>query len=195
MQNSIKQILVELEQFGVDNDAHHTERSQRMLNITADTGAFLVTLLKAVNAQNILEIGTSNGYSTIWLADAAQSVGGHVTTVELSEFKYQLAIDNFRRAGLQEQITAICGDALMTLRQSESAGFDYIFLDSERFLYVEWWPEIKRVLRPGGVLVIDNAISHANEMQAFKGLLEDDADFTLCTVPVGNGELFATYQP
>jgi hypothetical protein len=93
-------VLAELEQFGEANDASTTERPRRMLNITRDTGEFLAVLVIATLARRVLEIGTSNGYSTLWLADAARTIGGSVTTVELSEYKIGLASTNFTRSVL-----------------------------------------------------------------------------------------------
>lgn len=88
-------MLAELEQFGKRNDASTLERAQCMLNITRDTGKFLAVLVRATLAQRILEIGTSNGYSTLWLTRAARAIGGSVTTVEFSEYKVRLAFANF----------------------------------------------------------------------------------------------------
>jgi predicted O-methyltransferase YrrM len=149
----------------------------------------------ATNALRVLEIGTSNGYSTLWLAQAALAIGGHVTTVELSEFKIGLAARNFERSGMSHVITQIRGEAGGVLEGMPHASFDFVFLDSERFNYSEWWPDLKRVLRIGGLLVVDNAISHSSEMAQFLALVSADPDFTTCTVAVGNGEFLATRGP
>jgi len=163
-----------------------------MLNITRDTGEFLSVLVRAMNAQRVFEIGTSNGYSTLWLASAAKAIGGQVTTVELSDFKLALAAKNFERSGLAPLITQIHGEAGALLRRSPESSFDVVFLDSERSEYLGWWPDIKRVLRKGGLIVVDNATSHSAEMAPFVALVSADSDFTTCTVPVGNGEFLAT---
>jgi len=73
---TLQELLMELERFGQQNDAAISERPRRMLNITRDTGEFLSVLVQATNAQRVLEIGTSNGYSTLWLAQAAQMIEG-----------------------------------------------------------------------------------------------------------------------
>ena len=192
MSNTLQELLTELEQFGQQNDAAVSERPKRMLNITRDTGEFLSVLVQATNAQRVLEIGTSNGYSTLWLAQAAQRVGGHVNTVELAEFKLEMAARNFERSGLSEIITQHRGEAHSLLDSLDDACFDLVFLDSKRSDYVQWWPNIQRVLRKGGLLVVDNAISHADEMADFMALVSADPGFTTCTVPVGNGEFLAT---
>ena len=192
MSETLQELLTELEQFGQQNDAAISERPRRMLNITRDTGEFLSVLVQATNAQRVLEIGTSNGYSTLWLAQAVQRIGGHVTTVELSEFKLEMALRNFERSGLSDVITQHRGEAGSLLESLDDAYFDLLFLDSKRSDYVQWWPNIQRVLRKGGLLVVDNATSHADEMADFMALVSADPGFTTCTVPVGNGEFLAT---
>ena len=192
MTESLKKLLLELEQFGLSNDGAVADRPRRMLNITRDTGEFLSVLVRAMNAQRVLEIGTSNGYSTLWLASAAKAISGEVTTVELSDFKLALAAKNFERSGLAPFITQVHGEAGALLRRSADSSFDVVFLDSERSEYLGWWPDIKRVLRKGGLIVVDNATSHSAEMAPFVALVSADSDFTTCTVPVGNGEFLAT---
>jgi predicted O-methyltransferase YrrM len=184
-------LLAELEQFGLANDRATTERQRRMLNITRDTGEFLAVLARATLARRVLEIGTSNGYSTLWLASAARATGGSVTTVERSQDKVGLASANFARSGLAPFISLLHDDAGRVLERSPDGGVDLIFLDSERPEYPGWWPHLKRVLRPGGLLVADNATSHPEQMAPFVALVKADADFVTSLVPVGNGEFLA----
>lgn len=192
MSDALQALLIELEEFGVSNDAAISERPRRMLNITRDTGEFLSVLIRATKARQILEIGTSNGYSTLWLAEAALALGGHVTTVELSDFKQQLAAKNFERSALSPAITLVQGEAGQFLQNASDSSYDLVFLDSERSEYPGWRANLKRILREGGLLVVDNATSHAGEMAPFVKLINADGDFTCCTVPVGNGEFLAT---
>jgi predicted O-methyltransferase YrrM len=184
-------VLAELERFGEANDASTPERPRRMLNITRDTGEFLAVLVRATLARRVLEIGTSNRYSTLWLASAARAIGGSVTTVELAEYKIGLASANFTRAALTRFISVIHDDAGRVLERSADGAFDLVFLDSERPEYPGWWPDLRRVLRPGGLLVADNATSHREEMAPFVALVNADAKFSTSLVPVGNGEFLA----
>ncbi len=188
-------LKLELEQFGNANDATVADRPQRMLNITRETGEFLRVLVRATAASRVLELGTSNGYSTLWLAEAARAIGGAVTTVERSEYKVRLASANFKRVGFASLIEIVQDDAGAVLGRAGHATFDLIFLDADRADYVEWWPELRRVLRPGGLLVVDNATSHAGEVAAFTAGVTADAAFTCSLVPVGKGEFLAVRSP
>jgi predicted O-methyltransferase YrrM len=187
----LERLKAELEAFGARNDAAIADRPRRMLNITRDTGQFLAVLVRATDAKRVLEIGTSNGYSTIWLAEAARAVGGRVTTVEASDYKTTLASENFRRAGLDSSIELVHDDAAAAIERWPEASADLVFLDAKRSEYVSWWPGLRRALRPGGLLVVDNAISHAGELTAFVALVTADASFTCSLVPVGKGEFLA----
>lgn len=191
MTMQLSELKNELARFGAENDAHETERARRMLNITPDTGEFLSVLVRFGNARRVLEIGTSNGYSTLWIAEAAAAIDGHVTTLEYAADKVAMARDAFARSGLADRITLVHGDAGQWLAQAADASIDLLFLDSDREQYAGWWPQLRRVLRPGGLLVVDNATSHAAQMEPLRALLDADQDFGTSLVPVGNGELLA----
>jgi predicted O-methyltransferase YrrM len=182
---------MELERFGEENDNASIERSGRMLNITRDTGEFLSVLIRAMAARRILEIGTSNGYSTLWLAEAVRATGGMVTTVEIAEYKFRLASANFARSGLASIVKPIHDDAGRVLQQSEDDSFDFVFLDAERSQYAGWWCHLRRILRPGGLLVVDNATSHHEDVAPLVAAVKADFAFVTSLVPVGNGEFLA----
>jgi predicted O-methyltransferase YrrM len=191
MGDPLEVLKAELEHFGEAHDAETHERPRRMFNITRDTGEFLAVLVRATAARRVLEIGTSNGYSTLWLAEAARGIAGAVTTVESADDKIFLASANFLRAGLSKFITQVHDDAGRLLQRSDADAYDLIFLDSERPEYPGWWPDLRRVLRPGGLLIVDNATSHAEQMAPFVALITADPGFATCLVPVGKGEFLA----
>lgn len=191
MDPKLKTLLDELAAFGDAHDGDSANSSRRMLNITPDTGEFLAVLVKATGARRILEVGTSNGYSTLWLAHAAAPVDGAITTIELAPEKIEMARANFARAGVDTRITLLEGDTGTMLANLFEASFDLLFLDSKRSDYLNWWPDIRRVLRSGGLLVVDNATSHADEMAAFTAAVRADTGFTTSLVPVGKGEFLA----
>lgn len=158
-----------------------------MLSITPDTGVFLSLVVQACKTTRILEIGTSNGYSTIWLAMAAEKVGGTVTTIEIQTQKVEKAKANFARAKLESRIHLIHGDAGAVLSSAPANQFDFIFLDSDRERYAQCWNDLVRVLAPGGLLVVDNAVSHDHELVDFNSLVAQ-SKFENSLVPIGKGE-------
>jgi predicted O-methyltransferase YrrM len=191
MDSNRRLLLDELERFGAENDRAATEHQAKMRNITPDTGAFLAVLVRAMKARRILEVGTSNGYSTIWLADAAETLGGRVATVEVMPARADMAQRNFARAGLAALIDLHVGDAGPFLQQQAPDSVDFLFLDSARGQYLAWWPDLRRVLAPGGLLVVDNAVSHPHEMSDFLRAIAVAAGFTTVLVPIGKGEFLA----
>ncbi|MDN3557701.1 O-methyltransferase [Halomonas maura] len=188
----VSAVKAELEAFGAANDRAVSDGRERMLNITPDTGEFLGVLVRATGARRILEVGTSNGYSTLWLAEAAMATGGQVTTVEWATDKWVKAGENFAAAGVDGVVESLHADAEKVLERQEEASLDLIFLDADRGRYPDWWPMLRRVLCPGGLLVMDNATSHAEEVAPFLDLVEDDPAFSTSLVPVGKGEFLAT---
>ena len=194
MNQKLTTLLKELEEFGKTNDATVTDRSRKMLNITRDTGEFLLLIARAIEARRILEIGTSNGYSTLWLAYAVQQLSGTVTTVERSQFKADLARENFERVSMVPWIQQHVGDATDFLKQQVDNSFGLIFLDSDRAQYVGWWNDLQRVMALGGLMIVDNAVSHSDEMKNFVDVVQATPGYLTSLVPVGNGEFLVLKQ-
>jgi len=194
MNDKLVALLQELETFGKENDARETDRSRRMMNITRDTGEFLLLLARAVEARRILEIGTSNGYSTLWLGEAVRPLSGVVVTVEQSLTKIEMARQNFARAHLTTSIQIQHAEASDVLRAQADQSFGMIFLDAERRQYIGWWSDLQRVLALGGLLVVDNAVSHASELAEFFALVKRTPNYLTALIPVGNGEFIALKQ-
>ncbi len=195
MNDYLATLLAELERFGLENDARATERPGRLLNITRDTGIFLGLLVQALKARRIVEIGTSNGYSTLWLAGAARTTGGTVSTVERRPERAGMAAANFGRAGLAEWVEPHVGDAAAYLAALPAGSVDFLFLDAERSEYPGFWPDLQRVLAPNGLMVVDNATSHREELAPFCAMVEATEGYLTSVVPVGKGELLILKLP
>jgi predicted O-methyltransferase YrrM len=183
-------LLDELAAFGEANDARETARPRRMLNITRETGRLLWILVRAVRATRILEVGTSNAFSTIWLADAARSTGGRVTTLEMNPDKIALARANLARAGLTDVVEIVEGPAAETLA-ALAGPFDLVFLDADRPSYLTYLELVVPRLRAGGLLVADNVTSHASELVDYLSRVKSHPQLFTVTVPIGNGEEIA----
>jgi len=188
--HALLEFLEKLAKFGEDNDAREAARPKRMLNITRDTGRLLWILVRAMAATRILEVGTSNAFSTIWLADAARSTGGRVTTLELNPEKVALARANLAKAGLGEVVDVIEGRAIDVLAALPGP-FDVVFLDADRASYLAYLELVVPKLRPGGMLIADNAISHTQELRDYLCRVKSHPELFALTVPIGNGEEIA----
>ncbi len=195
MNEALAAQLAALRRHGAEHDAARGDRLQRLRNLEPDSAALLALLLKATRARSTLELGTSNGYSTLWLADAARSVGGRLVSVELDGERSAQAARNLEQASLTDVAELRVQDAAETLRASADGAWQMIFLDAERPAYAGYWPDLVRVLAPGGLLAVDNALSHAEELAEFRRLVAADARVSEALVPTGAGVLLIVREP
>lgn len=182
-------LLEDLYARGREHDARQRDRLDRLRNVEPDTARLLAVLIRALAPRRLLELGTSNGYSTIWLADAARTVGGSLTSVEIDPERVSQARENLQRAGLRDGVDLRIGDAAGVLSASTDGQWDFIFLDAERAAYTAYWPDLVRVLAQRGLLAVDNVISHAEEVADFRELVAGDPRVTDALAPTGAGAL------
>jgi predicted O-methyltransferase YrrM len=182
-------IVDEIYAHGLEFDAEQPNRLARLRNLAPEAAQLLAVLARVASARRILEVGTSNGYSTLWLADAAKITGGHVESLDIDPRRSDEACANIARAGLDGVATCRTVSAAQALTEYPDGAWDLIFLDAERPEYVGYWPNVRRALAPSGTLVIDNAISHAAELSGVNRLLADDPRLTTALVPIGEGLL------
>jgi len=186
MNNQLQQILAEIEAQGKAHDAQEAEHGRKMLNLEPDTAQLLSILIQSGHRTRLLEIGTSNGYSTLWLAGAAQATGGDVTSIEQSAEKQAMADANLTRAGLRERVTLLLGDAMSVAAGLEGA-YDFVFLDANRLQYPALLPLLLPRLLPGALLLADNVHSHPPEIAGYLEAIATQPDFDHVVVGVGKG--------
>jgi predicted O-methyltransferase YrrM len=167
------------------------DRLRRFRNVEPETAELLGVLVRSMRAERVLEIGTSNGYSTIWLADAAEAVGGSVLSLEVEAERTALARANLDDAGVGGFVELRTADAGEALAGFADDAYDLVFLDAERPAYVGYWPQLVRILRPNGLLVVDNTLSHANQLVELSELVYGDERVTSTVLTVGAGVLLA----
>jgi len=158
--------------------------AQRTRNLERESGRFLHLLVKATGARDILEIGSSNGVSTLWLASAAQETGGRVTGTELIPERAAEANANLAAAGLDAVATVVAGKAQATVA-SLPGPFDLVFIDAEKDDYVDHVLAVIDKVRPGGVILADNVVSH--DIAEYQTLLRSRDDVETVTLPLGRG--------
>jgi predicted O-methyltransferase YrrM len=182
----IRAFLTELYKIGQQNDAQQQERSKKMLNLEPETAQFLHILISSSRRRRILEIGTSNGYSTIWLAWAASLAGGQLTSIDRDADKQAQADANLHRMGLREVVDLKCGDATEIVA-GLSGPFDCVFFDADRYSAPAQLSLLMPKLAPDVLLLADNVLSHPTEIAAYLRVLETLPQFDRVIVPLGKG--------
>ena len=130
-------------------------QSQGMMNVPKEDGRLLRLLTEATNARHVVEIGTSNGYSGIWICLALRATGGKLTTFEIDEERAGLARKNFERAGVDDLITLILGNAHEEVNNIKDQ-IDILFLDADKGGYLDYLEKLFPLVRPGGLVIAHN---------------------------------------
>jgi predicted O-methyltransferase YrrM len=152
-------------------------KGPKFLSVPRKDGEFLNLLIKATRARNVLEVGTSHGYSAIWISLALEETGGHMTTVEIQSDRVSLAKEHLARAGLAQRVTFKEGDAHTVVPTLEGP-FDFVFLDADKEGQADYFNKIfPKKLPPGGTLVSHNAIRHKENMKEYLDLVKNHPEF------------------
>ena len=164
-----------------------------MSAITWETGQLFNIMLRAMGATNVLEIGMSTGFSTIWLAEAVMANGGRVTTIEMDEKKISRATANFADAGLQDIIHIRQGRALDVLEAMNASptAFDFVLVDADKENIPRYFDLVLPLVRKGGVIATDNMLypeRFSGMMGEFGRMVRQNDMVRTVTIPVGNGE-------
>jgi caffeoyl-CoA O-methyltransferase len=184
---AIAERMRELEEIDRRDRGDGTPRLRRLRQIPPETGRFLA-LLAAFSPEGAwLEIGTSAGYSTLWLALACEQRGRRLTTFEILPEKIALARETIERAGIGRAVDLVEGDAREKLDSCQRVAF--CFLDAEKDIYSDCYEAAVPNLVPGGILAADNAISHGEELRPMLEKTLADARVDSAIVPVGKGIL------
>jgi predicted O-methyltransferase YrrM len=147
------------------------DRNQRWgnMNVPVQDGRLLRVLAEAVNAKHVVEIGTSNGYSGLWLCLALRATGGKLTTYEIDRRRAALARDNFKRAGVDQLVTLVEGDAHVEAPK-RSEPIDLLFIDADKEGYLDYLNKLLPLVRPGGLVVAHNMRSPAPDPRYVKAI-------------------------
>jgi len=149
-------------------------------NIARSSANFLNMLIKISGSKNVVEVGTSNGYSGIWIGKAIQETGGHLTTIEYYEKRIVLAQENFKKCGVDDVITIKQGsacDALEELCADENFEIDFAFVDANKGEYIKYFDIINTRLKKGGIIAADNITSHADKVAPFVEKIKADPNY------------------
>lgn len=168
------------------------ETQKSFWNIDRPTANFLNMLIKLGGFKNGLELGTSNGYSGIWLARALKENGGKLTTVEYYEKRIVLAQENFKFCKVDDVITIKQGSALDVL-ETLTEQYDFVFIDANKREYIKYFEAILPKLKKGGIIAADNILSHAEKVETYVNAVSHHPDFQTELIPFEAG-LLVSYK-
>lgn len=149
---------------------------QDFWNISRASANFLNMLIKISGAKNVIEVGTSNGYSGIWIAKALKENGGHLTTIEYYEKRIVLAQENFKKCEVDDIITIKQGSATDVLETLQDE-FDFAFIDANKGEYIKYFDIINPKLKKGGIIAADNITSHPEKVAPFVDKIKSDPNY------------------
>ena len=179
-------VLRRLEQEDADERAAGVARELRARSVAPTTGRFLVALVAPQTDCEVLEIGGSRGYSSLWLAAGVRYLGGRLVSLEADPAKCEAWRRNIAEAGLDEWAELIEGDARETLPAIDDV-FDLVFLDAEKEDYEDLFQLARTKLEPAAVVVADNVLSHEDTLGAYSRARQDDPTLVSVTVPLDRG--------
>ncbi len=184
---AIKERMSYLEKLSQKQNKENTPPMQRLRQIPPETGKFLALLAASAPEGTYLEIGTSGGYSALWIALACMKLDRKLTTFEIIEEKARFAHETFERAGVDRYIELVQGDAREYLDSYKDVSF--CFLDAEKEVYEDCYEKVVSNMVSGGILVADNVISHKEILDNMVQYVLDDMRVDALVVPIGSGEL------
>jgi predicted O-methyltransferase YrrM len=181
--------MAALKERGIQDRKDGTPRIQRLREVPLEVGRFLAILAAGSPAGRWVEIGTSAGYSTLWLALASRETGRRVTTFEILEWKVELARETFAVAEVEDVVELVHADVREGIAGVE--GIAFAFLDSEKEDYLDLYELVVPKLVPGGLLVADNVADFHDEVQPMLDRAEADERVDAVVVPLLTGQLLA----
>jgi predicted O-methyltransferase YrrM len=186
MHTNIRQLLQRLEAEGLKHDSAETEHSRKMLNLEPATAEVVAILLQIAGTRNVLEIGTSNGYSTIWLAATIGPSGGRVTSIDKDPQKHALARENLAAVDLLRYVDLRLGDAT-EIAARLTGPFDCLFFDADRISAPKQLDLLLPKLSLPGLLLADNALSHPDQIAGYLARIAEIERISHTIIPVGKG--------
>ena len=186
LDDRVRAVLTRLEAEDADERARNVPREQRARQVARTTGQFLFAYVAPQTDCEVLEIGGSRGYSTIWLAAGVRNLGGRVLSLENDPAKIEAWRSNIDEAGLSDWAELVEGDAFETLRRIDDV-FDVVFLDAEKEQYEALFAKARTKLEPGAVVIADNVLSHVEALGAYSQARQSDPTLESVTIPLDRG--------
>jgi caffeoyl-CoA O-methyltransferase len=186
LDDRVRAVLARLEVEDAEERARGVPREQRARQVARTTGQFLFAFVSPQTDCEVVEIGGSRGYSSIWLAAGVRNLGGRLLSLESDPAKVEAWHANVEEAGLAEWAELIAGDAFETLPPIADV-FDVVFLDAEKEQYEELFAMARGKLEPGAVVIADNVLSHQETLAAYSQARKADPTLESVTLPLDRG--------
>jgi predicted O-methyltransferase YrrM len=186
LDDRVRAVLERLEREDADERARGLPPVERSRAVTRSTGQFLFGLVAPQWDCEVLEVGASRGYSSVWLGAGVRYLGGHLTSLERDPRKIEAWRANIAEAGLEEWADLVEGDAEETIPGIDDV-FDIVFLDAEKENYEQLFRAARRKVEPGALVVADNVLSHADTLAAYVAARQADPTLESVTVPLDRG--------
>jgi caffeoyl-CoA O-methyltransferase len=186
MEPEVLNVMARLEMRDQQERAKELPGSERIQALHPESGRFLYVLALAKDVKSIVEVGTSHGYSTLWLASAAKVNGGKVVTCDINVERLDAARANFAEAGLADVIEILEGDARETLR-GRSEPVDLLLIDTDKSYYETFFDIVYQRLVKGGLVIGDNVVSHRDLLEDYISYVENHPNLESVMVPIGRG--------
>jgi caffeoyl-CoA O-methyltransferase len=186
LDDRVREVLARLEREDAEERERGLPSEQRSRAVARTTGQFLFGVVAPQTACELLELGGSRGYSSIWLGAGVRYLGGRVVSVERNPDAARRWRENVAQAGLEEWVELVEGDALEVVAEIEDV-FDVVFLDAEKDDYERLFGLARRRLEPGGLVIADNVLSHQETLAAYCKARQEDPTLVSTTVPLDRG--------
>ena len=186
LDEAVRQVLARLEREDAEERAQGLAPEQRSRAVARTTGQFLFSLVAPQTGCEVLEVGGSRGYSSIWLGAGVRYLGGRVVSIEQAPGAAARWRVNVRDAGLEDWVELIEADALDALHELEDI-FDVVFIDAEKSQYEHYFAHARQKVEPGGLVVADNILSHKETLEAYSRARQSDPTLLSTTVPLDRG--------
>jgi predicted O-methyltransferase YrrM len=176
MKEELKTFLKELRAYGVKNN---------IPNVTEEVGQFLNLLIQVKKPKTILEIGCANGYSTIWMAEAAQTVGARLHTIDFSVPSLREARKNLSESGMSDTVETYLDDALKLIpKMDKKLKFDFVFVDGQKASYLDFWHVIQDRLKPEAVIIFDDMMAFPKKTGTFYEFIQSAKGIDQLLIPI-----------
>jgi caffeoyl-CoA O-methyltransferase len=185
LDDRVRAVLARLEREDAEEREQGVPRELRARLVARTTGQFLFAIVAPQTDCEVLEVGGSRGYSTIWLGAGVRYLGGHVLSLENDPLKIEAWRKNVADSGLEEWVDLLEGDASETIPGIADV-FDVVFLDAEKHDYEHLFAAARKKLEPGGLVVADNVLSH-EELAAYSRARQSDPTLESVTLPLDRG--------